>query len=283
MILDEIKDVAKAVLGSGLPDSLFKEESPVYEQMKTVGTILDITPRQVVMLSVAIHIGSRSVNRRTIARFCEITEDVIMTYKWDMMTLCIKGYLNFSEPFPSHYVFCLPYGLTECWRNGKAYHTGICPSRDSKYNRDFLADAVFRKVLLPYWAGKETKSGTEVRRYLQGLLFEFENLSLCSHLRMVCHEKFCPSPALGKHIILLLIANTLHPVRERSLGKEEVQLILFGTPTEEENAEFFCTLDFLLKTDHLEYNGKSLRLTGILWDWVAGDLNMDLIIPYENV
>ena len=113
MILDDIREVAKAVLGSGLPDSLFKEESPVYEQMKTVGTILDVTQRKVVMLSVAIHIGSRSVNRRTIARFCEITEDVILTYRWDLLTLCIKGYLNFSEPFPSHYVYYLPFGIME--------------------------------------------------------------------------------------------------------------------------------------------------------------------------
>ena len=283
MILDDIKDVAKAVLGSGLPDSLYKDDGPVHQQIKTVGAILDITPRQVVMLSVAVHIGTRSVNRRTIARFCEVTEDIIMTYRWDMLTLCIKGYLNLLEPFPSHNVYCLPLGLMECWRNGKVYHSGICASRDSKYNRSLLADAVYNKVLLPYWCGKDVKSVSEVRRYMESLLFEFSNLSLCHHLDMVCHLKFCPSPTLGKQILLLVIANTLHPVRERSLGKEEVQLILFGTPTEEENAEFFCTLDFLLKTDHLEYNGKSLRLTGILMDWVAGDLNMDLIIPYENV
>ena len=282
MILDDIKEVAKAVLGSGLPDSLFKEDSPVYEQMKTVGAILDITPRQVVMLAVAVHIGSRSINRRTIARFCEVTEDVILTFKWDMLTLCIKGYLNYSEPFPSHYVYYLPLGLMECWRDGKVYHTGICPSRDSKYNREFLADAVFRKVLLPYWAGKDIKSGTEVRQYLQGILFEFDNLSLCSHLRMACHDKFCPSPALGKYILLLVIANTLHPVKERCLGNVEVRSILFGEPTEEEDAELYCVMDFLFKTCHLELKGESLTLTGILMDWVAGDLNLDLVIPYED-
>lgn len=283
MILDDIREVAKAVLGSGLADSLYKDDGPVYQQIKTVGSILDITPRQVIMLSVAVHIGSRSINRRTIARFCEVTEELIMTYRWDLLTLCIKGYLNFSEPFPSHYVYYLPLGLMECWRNGKSYHTGICPSRDSKYNRDFLADAVYKKVLLPYWTGKDIKSGLEVRQYLQGILFEFDNLSLCSHLRMVCHEKFCPSPTLGKQILLLVIASTLHPVKGRFLGKEDMQSILFETPTEEEKAEYYCTLDFLLKTDHLEYNGKSLKLTGILWDWVVGDLNLDLVIPYENV
>lgn len=283
MILDDIREVAKSVLGSGLPDSLYKEDGPVYDKIRSVGSVLDITPRQVVMLSVAIHIGSRSINRRTIARFCEVTEDVILTYRWDLMTLCIKGYLNFQEPFPSHKVYNLPLGLMECWRDGKVYHSGICSSRDSKYNRDFLADAVYKKVLLPYWTGKDIKSGLEVRRYLQGILFEFDNLSLCSHLRMVCHDKFCPSPALGKYILLLLIANTLHPVKGKCLDNEVVQSILFTEPIDEEKAEYYCTLDFLLKTDHLEYNGKSLKLTGILWDWVVGDLNLDLVIPYENV
>ena len=282
MILEDIKEVAKAVLGSGLPDSLFKEESPVFEQMKTTGAILDITPRQVVMLSVAIHIGSRSVNRRTIARFCEVTEDVIMTYRWDMLTLCIKGYLNFSEPFPSHFVYSLPLGLMECWRNGKVFHTGICPARDAKYNRDFLADAVYNKLLLPYWHGKDCKTGTEARRYMESLLFEFANLSLCHHLEMACHMKFCPSPSLGKQILLLVIANTLHPVKERCLGNVEVRSILFGEPTEEEKAELYCTFDFLIKTNRLEWYGQSLKLDGIFLDWVAGDLNLDLVIPYEN-
>ena len=283
MILDDIKEVAKAVLGSGLPDNLFKEESPVYEQMKSVGAILDITPRQVVMLSVAIHIGSRSVNRRTIARFCEVTEEVIMTYRWDLLTLCIKGYLNFSEPFPSHKVYNLPLGLMECWRDGKVYHTGICSSRDSKYNRESLADAVFRKVLLPYWTGKDIKTGLEVRRYMESMLFEFTNLSLCHHLEMACHMKFCPSPSLGKQILLLAIANTFHPVKERCLGKEQVRSILFEEPTEEEEAELYCVMDFLFKTCRLEMKGESLTLAGIFMDWVAGDLDLDLVIPYENV
>ena len=76
----------------------------------------------------------------------------------------------------------------------------------------------------------------------------------------------------------------MHPVSGKDLGKDQVRTILFGAnPTEPEAAEFFCTMDFLIKTNRLEWDGKSLKLAGMLLDWVAGDLDMDLVIPFENV
>lgn len=283
MVLNDIRAIAKAVLGSGLPDTLFKEECSVYEQIKSVGSLLDLTPRQVVMLSVVMNIGSSSVNRRTIARFCEVTEEIIMKYRWDLLTLCLKGYLNLQEPFPSHNIYCLPTGLLECWRKGKMYHSGICSSHDAMYNKSCLADAVYKNVLLPYWYGKAYKTGTEVRHYMESLLFEFNNLSLCNHMDMACHIQFCPSPSLGKQILLLVIANTLHPVKGRFIGKEEVQSILFTEPTDEDKAELYCTFDFLIKTNRLQWDGHSLKLDGIIMDWVAGDLDLDLVIPFDSI
>ena len=86
------------------------------------------------------------------------------------------------------------------------------------------------------------------------------------------------------HILLLIIADILHPVEGKYLGKDEVQAILFGEkPTESEQAEYFCTLNFLLKTNRLDWDGRSLKLAGIFMDWVTGDLDLDLAIPYEHV
>ena len=114
MIINDIRDIAKVVLGSGLPDYIYKQDSPVYDKLHSVASVLDITPRQVVMLSVAIHIGSRSINTRTIARFCETTEEHIETYRWDLLSLCLKGYLHVSNVYPTHKVYSLPFGLLEC-------------------------------------------------------------------------------------------------------------------------------------------------------------------------
>ena len=86
------------------------------------------------------------------------------------------------------------------------------------------------------------------------------------------------------HILLLVIANTLHPADGKYLGKNEVQTILFGDkPTEPEQAEYFCTIDFLLKTNKLDWDGRSLKLAGIFLDWMTGDLDLDLIIHYDHV
>lgn len=284
MILNDIREIAKAVLGSGLPDSLFKEDSPMYEQMKSVCTILDITPRQVVMLSVAIHIGSRSVNRRTIARFCECTEDYIMSYKWDLLSLCLKGYLNVSSVYPDHKVYSLPFGLLECWEKGKVYRTNMCFPSEVKLNRQLFADQVFNNILKPFWTGNRPNLFLDAQKTLKTILYEFASYSLRRHVQIACSEQFCPSSSLGQHILLLVIANTMHPVHGKTLGKDEVRTILFGTnPTEPEMAEFFCTMDFLVKTNRLDWDGKTLKLAGMLLDWVAGDLDMDLVIPYDNL
>lgn len=284
MILDDIRCIAKAILGSGLPDSLYKQDSTVAEKIHSVAGVLDITPRQVVMLTVAIHIGSRSVNTRTIARFCETTEEHIDTYKWDLLSLCLKGYLHVSNVYTSHRVYSIPFGLLECWERGKAFHTGICPSGDSKYNRMLFADQVFNNILRPYWTGNTTLLSQCVRKKLEGIIYEFANYSLCRHLHLACQEEFCPSSSLGQHILLLIIANTLHPVEGKYLGKDEVRAILFGDmPTDPEQAENYCTLDFLIKTNRLDWDGRSLKLAGILLDWVIGDLDLDLIVPYERL
>ncbi len=284
MILNDIRDIAKVVLGSGLPDNLYKENGPIHEKMASVASVLDITPRQVVMLTVAIHIGSRSVNTRTIARFCETSEEYIESYRWDLLTLCLKGYLHISDVYPTHKVYCVPFGLLECWEKGKAFHTGIIPPSDAKYNRMLFADQVYNNLLKPYWTGKTTILSQSVRRKLEGILYEFSNYSLCRHLHLACQEQFCPSPSLGMHILLLIIANTLHPVEVKFLGKDEVRAILFGDKlTESEQAEYYCTLDFLLKTNKLDWDGRSLKLAGIFYDWVIGDLDLDLIIPYERL
>ena len=283
MILNDIRDIAKVVLGSGLPDSIYKENGPIYEKMHSVASVLDITPRQVIMLTVAIHIGSRSVNTRTIARFCETTEDNIETYKWDILVLCLKGYLYISDVYPSHKVYSLPFGLLECWGKGKVFHTGICPSTDAKYNRMLFADQVYNIILKTYWKGKDATLCYKSRKVLEGIIYEFANYTLCRHLHLACPERYCPSPSLGMHILLLVVANTLHPVEDKYLGKEEVRTILFSEkPTEPEEAEFYCTLDFLLKTNKLEWDGRSLKLAGLFSDWIAGDLNLDLSIPYED-
>ena len=284
MILDDIRCIAKAILGSGLPDSLYKQDSTVSEKIHSVAGVLDITPRQVVMLTVAIHIGSRSVNTRTIARFCETTEEHIDTYKWDLLSLCLKGYLHISDAYPTHKVYCVPFGLLECWERGKVFHTGIIPSSDAQYNRMLFADQVYNNVLRPYWTGKTTLLCQSVRRKLEGIIYEFSNYSLCRHLHLACQEQFCPSPSLGMHILLLIIANTQHPVKDKHLGKDEIRTILFGTkPSETEEAELYCTMDFLLKTNKIDCDDMSLKLAGIFLDWVTGDLDLDLIIPYEHV
>lgn len=284
MILNDIRDIAKVVLGSGLPDNLYKEDCPIHEKMASVASVLDITPRQVVMLTVAIHIGSRSVNKRTIARFCETTEDNIESYKWDLLALCLKGYLHVSNVYTSHIVYCIPFGLLECWEKGKAFHTSIIPPSDAKYNRMLFADQVYNNFLKPYWMGKATIFSQCIRRKLEGILYEFSNYTLGRHLHMSCQEEFCPSPSLGMNILLLVISNTLHPVEGKFLGKDEVRAILFGDkPTEPEQAEYHCTLDFLLKTNKLDWDGRSLKLAGIFYDWVTGDLDLDLIVPYERL
>lgn len=284
MILNDIRDIAKDVLGSGLPDILYKQDSPVCEKIQHVARILDITQRQVVMLTVAIHIGSRSVNKRTIARFCETTEEHIETYKWDLLALCLKGYLHVSNVYTSHTVYYIPFGLLECWEREKAFHTGIIPPTDTKYNRMLFADQVFNHILKPFWIGNTTLLSQSIRRKLNGIIYEFSNYSLCRHLHLACQEQFCPSSSLGMHILLLIIANTLHPVKDKYLGKDEVQTILFGTkPSETEEAELYCTLDFLIKTNKIDWDGQSLKLAGIFYDWMAGDLDLDLIIPYEHV
>lgn len=284
MILNDIREVAKTVLGSGLPDSLYKEDSPVYDKIQSVGRILDITPRQVVMLSVAVHIGTRSVNRRTIARFCECTEDYIMPYKWDLISLCIKGYLNVSSVYPDHQVYSLPFGLLECWKNEKAYRSTICFPSEVKLNRQLFADQVFNNILKPFWKESRPTLYLDAQKTLKTILYEFASYSLCRHVQIACSEQFCPSPSLGQHILLLVIANTMHPVRGKTLGKDEVSKIIFGfNPTEPEMAEFVCTMDFLIKTNRLEWDGGSLKLAGMLLDWVAADLDMDLVIPYEDV
>lgn len=283
MVLKDIRDIAKVILGSGLPDSLLKQDCPICEKIQSVSRILDITPRQVVMLTVAIHIGSRSVNTRTIARFCETTEEHILTYKWDLLSLCLKGYLHISDVYPSHKVYCIPFGLLECWERGKAFHTGIIPPSDAKYNRMLFGDQVYNNILKPYWKDKDNTLPHKVRKTLDGIIYEFSNYSLCRHLHMACQEQFCPSPSLGMHILLLIIANTLHPVEGKNLGKDEVQAILFGDkPTESDQAELYCSMDFLLKTNKLDWDSKSLKLAGIFADWVIGDLDLDLTIPYES-
>lgn len=284
MILNDIRDIAKVVLGSGLPDSIYKDNCPIYENIHSVASVLDITARQVVMLTVAIHIGSRSVNKRTIARFCETTEEYIETYKWDLLALCLKGYLHVSDYYTSHRVYSIPFGLLECWEKGKVFHTDIIPSGDAKYNRMLFADQVFNHILKPYWTGNSTLLSQRIRRKLEGIIYEFANYTLCRHLHIACNEEFCPSPSLGMHILLLVISNTMHPVEGKYLGKDEVRAILFGDkPTEPELAEYFCTMDFLLKTNKLDWDGWSLKLAGIFADWVTGDLDLDLNIPYEHV
>jgi len=284
MIVKDLREIAKVVLGSGLPDSLYKEGSLVYDKIQSVGSILDITPRQVVMLSVAIHIGTRSVNRRTIARFCECTEDFIMSYKWDLISLCLKGYLNVSSVYPDHKVYSLPFGLLECWEKGKAYRTNMCFPSEVKLNRQLFADQVFNNILKPFWTEDRPTLYLDAQKTLKTILYEFSAYSLCRHVQIACSEQFCPSPSLGQHILLLIIANTMHPMRGKDLGKDEVRTILFGAnPTEPEVAEFFCTMDFLIKTNRLEWDGKSLKLAGMLLDWIVGDLDMDLVIPYESL
>lgn len=284
MIVGDLREIARVVLGSGLNDSLYKEDSPVYDKIQFVGSILDITPRQVVMLSVAINIGTRSVNTKNIAHFCKCAEDYIETYKWDLLVLCLKGYLHISNVYPGHKVYCIPFGLLECWKKGKVFHTGICPSSDVKYNRLLFADQVYNNILKLYWIGKAPKLCYKARKNLDSIIYEFGNFTLCRHLNMACQELFCPSSSLGKHVLLLVIANTLHPVQGKRLGKDEIRTILFGDkPTETEDAELYCTFDFLIKTNRLQWDGQSLKLDGIFMDWVAGDLDLDLVIPYESI
>ena len=147
-----------------------------------------------------------------------------------------------------------------------------------------FADQVYNNILKIYWKGKDATLFYKSRKTLEGIIYEFANYTLCRHLHLACPERYCPSPSLGMHILLLVIANTLHPVEGKNLGKDEVQAILFSDkPTESDQAELYCTMDFLLKTNKLDWDGRSLKLAGIFLDWVIGDLNLDLIIPYERV
>ena len=295
MLLDDLKTITESVHGSGLPDSLFDKNSPVYAQIQSVGGLLDITPRQTVMLAVAFAVHD-NITMQSMAEYCGCQLKKIFNFHWDLMTLCIKGCLN-VDATKEQYVYNLPFGIESYWSNNKVYSTMICYPDQVKVNRLFV-DKVFNDILRPILVeGKPIPAGG-VRNTVEEYIRREQYAKIIEHFRIVCDKTFCMCPSLTIVILVITTAIMVHndevfanhtlcefckswlkrKYNDQIFAKLTLQELLFGTSLSDySEVELFCALDYLHGTGLIDWNSETIRLSGsFLERWIAADLDMDL-------
>ena len=95
-ILEDMADIALAVKGSGLPEAFFTEQCSVWEQMQALCTYMDLTPRQITILSVILeHNGYASLKDMAGYIGCPVCR--LHSMHWDFELLRHIEYLKDGE------------------------------------------------------------------------------------------------------------------------------------------------------------------------------------------
>ena len=274
MILDDMQDIVAAVKRSGLPDAFFTEECCVYEQIQSVGWLLNLTPKQVTLLALAVELSGSSITIKNMASYCRCTETRFHSMYWDFMKLRVYGYLELVDANAKPWEYALPFGIIAFWGCDKVYHSKIVIENLFRLNGE-LIERVLQGVIWPYakYMPAPVPVGN-VHRYLDLQLDYFDSSPLVKRLDRFCSTLDCSNPSLAIKILLLVIAHTFRALPDMVMGKKELQDMLLDNPSDSERDEFFHALDSLVKAGHIQFAESSYKLTEKLSEWIGSDLDV---------
>lgn len=223
-ILEDMADIAQTVKGSGLPEVFFTEQCSVWEQMQALCTYMDLTPRQITILSVILeHNGYASL--RDMAEYIGCPVGRLHSMHWDFELLRHIDYLKEGEQL---YEYIIEPDLIAGWAGNRLYRAYQEP-------QEALSNHMLGRI-----GFEVTHSGSYIKnkQNLSDTMDHYlENYSGCQLLAYVqCLVAASPSPELGTRIILMMAAKYFKSIfyKNKVDENELLRFIHKAVPTAEE-------------------------------------------------
>ena len=199
-ILEDMADIALAVKGSGLPEVFFTDQCCVWGQLQALCTYMDLTPRQVTILSVILeHNGYASL--RNMAEYIGCPVGRLHSLHWDLELLRHVEYLKDGEQL---YEYIIEPDLIAGWADNQLYRAfqdpkeAVCNHMLGRIGFEVTRFDALVKVadglsdIMNHYL--ECYSGCELLAYIQSLVVA------------------SPSSELGTRILLMMAAKNFKSI-----------------------------------------------------------------------
>ena len=243
-ILEDMADIAQTVKGSGLPEVFFTEQCSVWEQMQALCTYMDLTPRQITILSVILeHNGYASL--RDMAEYIGCPVGRLHSMHWDFELLRHIDYLKEGEKL---YEYIIEPDLIAGWAGNRLYRAFQEPQE--ALSNHMLGRIGYEVTLFGSFIKNKKNLSDTINHYI-------ESYSGCTLLAYIqCLVVASPSPELATRILLMLMAKNYKSIffENKVCENELFRFIKKVVPTAEESQireviEYLVAVGTMVKDD----------------------------------
>jgi hypothetical protein len=247
-IIEDMADIAQAVKGSGLPEVFFTEQCCVWEQLQALCTYMDLTPRQITILSVILeHNGYASLKDMAGYIGCPVCR--LHSMHWDIELLRHIDYLKEGEQL---YEYIIEPDLIAGWAGNRLYRAFQAPQEALSNNMlgrigyevtrfdalvkvaDGLSDIINHYL--------ESYSGCELLAYIQSLVVVSPSPELATRILLMLMAKYYKSIFYENKVCeseLLWFIKKVVPTAEDSQIRESIgYLVAVGTLVKAESETY---------------------------------------------
>ena len=239
-IIEDMADIAQAVKGSGLPEVFFTEQCCVWEQLQALCIYMDLTPRQITILSVILEQNGYA-SLRDMAEYLGCPVCRLHSMHWDFELLRHIEYLKEGEKL---YEYIIEPDLIAGWAGNQLYRAFQDPQEAISNhmlgrigyevthfgafikNKGNLSDTIDHYL--------ETYSGCQLLAYIQSLVVA------------------SPSPELGTLILFMILAKNYKSIfYENRMCESEVMWFIRKVIPDSTESKIQEVVDYLVEVGYM--------------------------------
>ena len=234
-IIEDMADIAQAVKGSGLPDVFFTDQCCVWVQLQALSTYMDLTPRQITILSVILeHNGYASLKDMAGYIGCPVCR--LHSMHWDFELLRHIEYLKDGEQL---YEYIIEPDLIAGWAGNRLYRAFQDPQE--AISNHMLGRIGYEVTLFGSFIKNKEKLSNTIDHYLE----TYSGCQLLAYIQSLAATS--PSPELGSLILLMILAKNFKSIfYENRVCESEVMWFIRKVMPDSTDSQIQGVIDYLV-------------------------------------